>query len=218
MSPLRILGKFLISAGVGVLLFLAWTLWGTGIYTERQQNRLKREFAALAPVPGAETGSHDAPPRVPARNFDPAPGAPVFKLEIPAIDVDHIVVEGVETEQLKLGPGHYPACADQFSLPLCFEDESEEYWPGEEGRVIVSGHRTTYGAPFWDLDKLEEGDRIRTITKWGTFVYVVTETRVVDDDEPVVATGNSAELLLTTCTPKFSADQRYLVLAELEAS
>lgn len=84
--------------------------------------------------------------------------------------------------------------------------------------MIVSGHRTTYGAPFWDLDKLEKGDRIRTITKWGTFVYVVTETSVVDDDEPVAASGNSAELLLTTCNPKFSADQRYLVLAELEAS
>ncbi|MBK5227288.1 MAG: class E sortase [Actinobacteria bacterium] len=211
MAPLKILGKFLISAGAGVLLFLAWTLWGTGIYTERQQNRLEREFAALAPAPAAETGS-------PGRNFDPAPGAPAFKLEIPAIDVERIIVEGVEAEQLKLGPGHYPACADQFALPLCFEDESEEYWPGEEGRVIVSGHRTTYGAPFWDLDKLEKGDRIRTITKWGTFVYVVTETSVVDDDELVAATGNSAELLLTTCNPKFSADQRYLVLAELEAS
>lgn len=211
MSPLKILGKFLISAGVGVLLFLAWTLWGTGIYTERQQDRLEREFAALDPIPAAETGS-------PGRNFDPAPGAPVFKLEIPAIDVERIVVEGVETEQLKLGPGHFPACADRFALPLCFADESEEYWPGEEGRVIVSGHRTTYGAPFWDLDKLEKGDRIRTITKWGTFVYLVTETQIVDDDEPVAATGNSAELLLTTCTPKFSADQRYLVIAELEAS
>lgn len=42
MSPLKILGKFLISAGAGALLFLAWTLWGTGIYTERQQNRLER--------------------------------------------------------------------------------------------------------------------------------------------------------------------------------
>ncbi|MEO8324184.1 MAG: hypothetical protein ABI571_08645, partial [Actinomycetota bacterium] len=113
MSPLKILGKFLISAGVGVLLFLAWTLWGTGIYTERQQNRLEREFAALAPIPAAGTGSPGpaAGTGSPGPDFDPAPGAPVFKLEIPAIDVDRIVVEGVETEQLKLGPGHYPACA-----------------------------------------------------------------------------------------------------------
>ena len=59
------------------------------------------------------------------------------------------------------------------------------YWPGEEGRVIVSGHRTTYGAPFWDLDKLQAGDRVTTTTKWGTFEYIVTKTSVVDDDEPV---------------------------------
>lgn len=42
---------------------------------------------------------------------------------------------------------------------------------------------------------------------------MVTETSVVDDDELVAATGNSAEFLLTTCNPKFSADQRYLVYA-----
>ncbi|MPZ70428.1 MAG: sortase [Actinobacteria bacterium] len=207
MSPLKILGKFLISVGIGVLLFLIWTLWGTGIYTERQQNRLETEFAALEPV--AETGG-------PRPNFDPAPGAPVFKLEIPRIDVDHIVVEGVGVEQLKAGPGHYPACEDRFALPLCLRDDGDVFWPGEEGRVIVSAHRTTYGAPFWDLDKLKAGDRITTTTKWGTFEYVVTRTSVVDDDEPVPSTGNAAELLLTTCNPKFSADQRLLVFAELE--
>lgn len=211
MALLKVLGKFLISVGVGVLLFLAWTLWGTGIYAERQQDRLETEFAALEPITTEAGGS-------PGRDFDPAPGAPVFKLEIPVIDVDHIVVEGVGTEQLKLGPGHYPVCEERFALPLCLEEGAEEFWPGEEGRVIVSAHRTTYGAPFWDLDKLRPGDRITTTTRWGTFDYVVTRMSVVEDDAAFPSTDTSAELLLTTCNPKFSADQRLLVFAELEVS
>src|ERR671915_991869 len=44
MKILRIIGKSLISMGVGVLLFVAWTLWGTGIYTAREQAALAREF------------------------------------------------------------------------------------------------------------------------------------------------------------------------------
>ena len=163
MRFLRILGKALISMGVGVLLFVAWTLWGTGIYTAQQQDRLSDEFdssPALAPVTvSARDGSgaqvvYSGPPK----SFSPGPGDAVYQISIPAIDVDQTVVHGVDVEQLRKGPGHYPSCGDGFEL--CAED-IREVWPGEKGRVIVSGHRTTYGAPFWDLDKLKRGDRVR---------------------------------------------------------
>jgi sortase A len=81
--------------------------------------------------------------------------------------------------------------------------------------VIVSGHRTTYGAPFWDLNRLRPGDEIVIEAKWGDFVYEVTETEVVDDDTPVHAPVGEPLILLTTCEPRYSAAERLLVRGEL---
>ncbi len=215
MTPLRVLGKFFISVGVGVLLFVAWTLWGTGIYTAQQQNRLEEEFAEQPEIAAKQdplTGFTG-----PSDEYRPSAGDPVFALEMEVAGIRDMVVEGVETEELKLGPGHYPDCRGTFEKPLCTNDE--EIWPGEQGRVIVSGHRTTYGAPFWDLNKAKEGDEIITRTKWGNFTYEVTEIRVVDDEARDVAIanppGNKAEIVLTTCNPRFSAAQRLVVLGEM---
>lgn len=207
MTAIRIFGKFLISTGVGILLFVLWTLKGTDLYTDRQQARLEDEFARLPVVQAAE-GERGRPPR----NFAPAHGDPVFKIEIPKIDVEEVVVQGVDTEALKSGPGHYPSCRDGFDPPLCLP---EEYFPGEDGMVIVSGHRTTYGAPFWDLQELKPGDLIHVEAKWGDFTYRVTDTKVVAADTPVHAPVGQAQILLTTCNPRFSAAERLLVRGEL---
>ena len=212
MKFLRVLGKLLISVGVGVLLFVAWTLWGTGLYYSDQQHSLRDEFAKL---PARATSSDR--PGTPPRGFDPRPGQPVFLLRIPAIDVDQVVVEGVGTEDLRKGPGHYPSCRGKFTKPLC--TEFPEAWPGERGRVIVSGHRTTYGAPFWDLNKLKAEDRIHIDTKWGDFTYEVTKKDLVLPDSPAVVIQEleERELALTTCNPRFSAAQRLIVYATLES-
>ncbi len=212
---LRVFGKFLISVGMGVLIFVAWVLWGTGFYTGQKQEALAAEFdRRLAAIPKLED-----PSRVPGfvKDFSPGPGAPVFRLRIPAIDLDHVVVEGVSSEQLRLGPGHYPSCRSGFPPPLC--TEVDEVFPGEKGRVIVSGHRTTYGAPFWDLDKLGEGDEIITETEWGKFVYRVIQTDIVAASDLTIvepAATLSKQIVLTTCHPKFSAAERLVVYGELE--
>ncbi len=210
MRFLRVFGKFLISVGVGVLLFVGWTLWGTGLYTQQQQDELRREFESQ-PSSAAE-GSE--PERKLGPRTPPGPGAPVFNLVMPSIDFDEIVVEGVGTEDLKKGPGHYPGCRKGFERPLC--TEFKEVWPGQKGRVIISGHRTTYGAPFFDIDKLRPGDEIITKTKWGDFTYEVTEKRIVQPDSLAIAIQNdAAEIVLTTCNPKYSAAQRLIVFGRL---
>jgi sortase A len=212
MRYVRIAGKLLISLGFGVLMFVAWTLWGTGIYTSQQQNLLAREFADAPPV------TLDTKDAVPV-SFQPGPGEHAFKMRIPAIDLDQIVVEGVSSAALKKGPGHYPECGPGFSEPLC--TSFEEIWPGEDGRVIVSGHRTTYGAPFYNIDKLRRGDRIVTETQWGEFTYEVTIKTIVEPESPLVVIdtreddSREPELVLTTCNPRFSAAQRLIVYAEL---
>jgi sortase A len=210
MRYVRFFGKLLISVGCGVLMFVAWTLWGTGIYTSQQQNQLQAQFAHDPPVV-IEAGEVKVPD-----SFQPEPGHPAFKLRIPRIDFDQIVVEGVGIDDLHKGPGHYPSCRPGFDHPLC--TEFDEMWPGENGRVIVSGHRTTYGAPFYNLDKLKPGDKVITETKWGEFTYEVTQTDIVQPDSLAIAIQNdTAEIVLTTCNPRFSAAQRLIVYAKLVA-
>jgi sortase A len=215
MNLLRIIGKTLISMGVGVLLFVAWTLWGTGIYTAREQATLVRQFDQAPLLPEHQVQQQANSGFVKVKAFRPRPGSAVFRINIPSIDLHQVVVEGVDTDHLRRGPGHYPTCRAGFEL--CIDGYDNEGWPGEKERVIVSGHRTTYGAPFWDLDKLQRGDEVRVETRWGDFVYRVTESTVVDDSSRTIAVpGNQAELVLTTCNPKFSAAERLIVYAEMD--
>lgn len=207
MRYMRFFGKLLISLGVGVLLFVLWTLVGTGFYTERAQNELEVEYAREPAVELDEQG------RVP-KDFAPGPGEAAFRLRIPAIDLNQMVVEGVGTDELHKGPGHYPSCRKGFERPLC--TDFEEMWPGEDGRVIVSGHRTTYGAPFFDLDRLKAGDKVVTETRWGDFTYEVTRKEIVlPDSLTIVVQSDNPEIVLTTCNPRFSAAQRLIVYARL---
>ena len=216
MKFLRFFGKLLISVGAGILLFVVWTLWGTGLLAQRDQQRLADQFDALPPLTASAKAGADLP-QGPPKGFAPGPGEPVFRLRIPAIDLDHIVVEGVGEEELELGPGHYPSCRKGFPRPLC--TEGDEVWPGERGRVIVSGHRTTYGAPFWALDRLKRGDRIEVATRWGDFTYRVSGKEIVPPDSRDIANPRAAdgyELVFTTCNPRFSAAERLIVYAEME--
>src|ERR671919_200097 len=103
-------------------------------------------------------------------------------------------------EQFKAGPGHYLRTADPWD---------------PEGRVGIAGHRTTYGAPFWDLDQVRPGDEIRLVTEEGAFRYEVTQTRdVLPSEGWVLRNDGDPSLVLTTCTPRFSAALRLIVFAE----
>lgn len=189
---LRFVGRTLISLGLMILLFLAYQLFGTNVVTDRTQQALasevKREWAE-APEP-------DISPR--AR---PQLGDGVAIIEIPKIGVDHVVVEGVGVDDLKKGPGHYPKTS----------------MPGELGNVVISGHRTTYGAPFYRLDELEVGDEIRLTDREGVYVYYVSEKKVVlPTDVSVIAPFTDARLTLTTCEPRFSAKKRLIIVAMLK--
>jgi sortase A len=158
-------------------------------------------------VPPKTVPRTTAPPRAtaPPTTVPPqpvfAPGDPVARLEIPRIGVDEIVVSGVGVEDLKKGPGHYP------QTPL----------PGQAGNAAIAGHRTTYGAPFFNIDQLAPGDEVITTTFAGRFVYRVTGTVVVPPAEVGVIAGTSdARLTLTSCHPLYSASSRIVVTAQLD--
>ena len=220
-------GRVFITVGLLILLFVAYQLWGTGLYTAREQSELERQFnAALAtegqPTPttratSTTTTSLGAPPSsTTTTTTEPAPPPPpegeaIARLLIPKISVDSIVLNGVTRDDLRKGPGHY------LDTPL----------PGQEGNSAIAGHRTTYGAPFSDLDQLSEGDLIQVRTLQGSFKYRVREQLIVrpsdiavidptpvDPDNP--DEGYLATLTLTTCNPKYSAAQRLVIHADLD--
>ena len=86
--------------------------------------------------------------------------------------------------------------------------------PGEGKLVYVAGHRTTYGAPFSNIDQLEPGDKISVELPYGSVDYRVTSRRIVDDnDVSVLESRGREELVLQACHPRFFASERYLVYA-----
>ena len=187
------IGRALIFLGVLILLFVAYQLWGTGISEARDQKNLKAEFKTVQqPAPAPSTTPTTLPPT--------PEGDAVAIIDIPKINVNKAVVEGVGTEDLKKGPGHYP------STPM----------PGQKGNAAIAGHRTTYGHPFYDLDALKPGDDIFVSTRQGKFQYKVDHSMNVDPhDVAVLDPTPDNRLTLTTCTPRFSAAQRLVVVSNL---
>jgi len=209
---LRGLGKTCVAAGLLILAFVAYQLWGTGIAEARSQATLKKQFAAIAPTttapattaaPGVSAPPTTAPLATTALVLPPPPtGSAVAIIKIPKIGVDAAVVEGVGTSDLEKGPGHYPGS------PL----------PGQAGNAAIAGHRTTYGAPFYRLNELKPGDDIIISTRDSPkpWVYQVMFSHTVDpSDVSVLDPTPDNRLTLTTCTPRFSASQRLIVVSRL---
>jgi len=199
-SALSALGAILTGAGVLILLFVAYQLWGTGLYTSRQQDSLRSQFKQKAQV--AQSGPSTTSTTIDPLHLPPPPpsGESVANIRIPKIGVDKYVVQGVGLTDLRKGPGHYP------QTPL----------PGEQGNAAIAGHRTTYGAPFNRLDELAAGDDVLVTTLKGSFTYKVATTHVVKPDQvEVLDPTPTPTLTLTTCNPKYSASQRLVVVANL---
>lgn len=217
------IGRTLIAAGILLLLFVAYQLWGTGLAEAQSQADLRDDFRAALAAPSTTTTSPTtmttAPPGTdtvpdpavttaapttvaPPTTTAPMPeGSAVALIRIPRIGVDKAVVEGVGVGDLEKGPGHYP------STPL----------PGRPGNAAIAGHRTTYGAPFGDLGELEVGDEILVTTREGDFRYLVDRISVVSPDQvEVLDASTEARITLTTCHPRFSARQRLIVSGVLD--
>ncbi|NBE91954.1 class E sortase [Nonomuraea sp. KC401] len=198
-AMLRAVGETSITAGLILMLFCAYLLWGTGAYTQQQQLLLQSELAA----------DRAARERLSAVR----PGEALAVLRIPALgrDYEYAIVEGVGTAHLKRGPGHYPDSA----------------LPGQVGNFVLSGHRTTYAAPFNEIDELERDDEIVVETREARYTYRVTSQDIVRPDEvdvlaPVPGKPGirpvRAFITLTTCHPEYSAAERLIVYGVLKES
>jgi sortase A len=187
---------------------LLWQEPVSALYGRYKQDKLGKRLDALERAPLAAVDQRalarlDQGRRLAfaARSLDrrSSPGDPLGRIVIPSIGLEDVFVEGTGTADLRTGPGHYP------STQL----------PGERGTVAVAGHRTTYGAPFHDLDELRRGDRIDLVMPYGRFEYRVERTRIVPPTATWVTDRVGHDrLVLSACHPLYSAAQRIVVFAE----
>jgi sortase A len=185
---MAIVGRGLIVFGLMVALFVVYLLVVSGLEHGVAQRGLEERFRTALSSGGAPIGG-------PIRD-----GRPVARLQIPAIGVDEIVVEGTRGTLLREGPGHLR------SSPL----------PGQVGNVVIMGRRVAYGGPFADIGSLGRGDVIRTVTGQGRSKYKVVSVRDANKEGTNIVTKRAGNrLTLVTSSPKLRAERRKVVEARL---
>jgi sortase A len=216
---LRRLGDILLIAGG---LVLAYPLWSAA-YAQVQQTRLDADYRdatarfaqiseTASPVPSGARESQVIRRLATTFEHNLKRGDAIGRLKIPSIALDRLVQQGVGTPAaldpdgdralLRNGPVHYAV------TPL----------PGAGEPFAVAGHRTTYGAPFAHLDTLRPGDEIVVETPYARFRYEVAKKTVVKPTDVGVLLDRGYGLVLTTCTPPYSASHRLVVWATLESA
>ena len=125
----------------------------------------------------------------------------VGRLTILSANINHYVVFGATNNKLEYGPGYILGTS----------------LPGSGGNFAIAGHRTTYGAPFGNLDRVQVGETIIFQTNTNQYKYQVIEVKIVSpEDNYVLENYGDDRITLTTCHPKFSAKQRLVVIGQLE--
>lgn len=191
-------GKILIILGISLVLLgllaiagIYAYIWYTNHQAAGAQEKLLREWEER---PAEQQG------------WEVAVGEGIARIIVPRLELDAIVVElwGLgDAENLKRGPGHLPETA----------------YPGQPGNCVISGHRTTYGAPFRHLEQVQRGDEIILMTAHHRHTYLAEEQHIVEPtDLTVIEQGEEAKVTLTACHPWYSAAQRIVVIGSLVES
>lgn len=214
MRVIGTVGELFITLGLVLLLFCAYELWGTGLYTQRQQQDLRetlrdrwRQQDGGRPGRAVDLSTHTF------RYPEVSRGESFAVLRIPELGADYefAIVQGAGPEQLKRGPGH-------------FLGGGEPAMPGQTGNFVLSAHRTTYQAPFRRVDELGPDDAVVIETARWWLTYRVDGKDVVDPGAVEVAAPvpyhparkpEQRRLTLTTCHPMYTARQRLVVFGEL---
>jgi len=184
----------------------------TTALTQVAQHELRNDNSDVVAFAAEEPGEALAPESAAVLDFEGweqedgsywagLPEGDVFgRIVIPAIELDTLVIKGVQPADLRRGPGWI----DWSNLP------------GPTGTVGISGHRTTYGAPFRRVEELAPGDTIDLYSPYRRYRYEVTRTLIVRPDQTeVVDPTEHPSLTLTACHPPFSARYRIAVQADL---
>lgn len=183
-------------AGCALIGFAGWQFLVTNVVASRQQKKVVAQLQRRLPDHRADT----------ATMVIPGLGEAFGIIHIPRMHLTVPLIQGARDGDLSRGIGHAP----------------ETMMPGAYGNFAIAGHRTTHGHPLWSIDKLRAGDKIYVTTKAGTYTYVVTRHWVVKPTAIQVYSSTGLTrfrvLTMTSCNPRYSARERYVVRAELEDS
>ena len=210
-SVLRFVASVLMTSGVMLLadagLTLAWQEPVSAFLAAREQGELEDELEDQAELTARDKLSvadiRDLRRRIrrlaQLQKARTGNGDPIGKIKFRSRD--YVVVQGDDTESLRKGPGHYP----------------NTEWPGEGKTIGIAGHRTTYGAPFRTLDKLERGDEVILEMPYARLTYRVEREQIVPPSATWVTRDTDYErLVLSACHPLYSAAERIVIFARLE--
>ncbi|MET1065658.1 MAG: class E sortase [Arthrobacter sp.] len=208
-----VLAELLITAGVVVLLFVAWQLWWTNVAADARQRDAVKEFARNFEIPAAPAPTSTLDRGQPKVSEEPVPGATIGIVYVPRFGGEYTrpLVQGTTPAVLDaLGLGHYEGTA----------------MPGAVGNVALAGHRQTHGAVLDNVDALVPGDRIYLQTRDGYYVYSFRNSEIVLPDRTDVllpvpthpaATPTERYLTMTSCNPRFGSEERIIAYSLLES-
>jgi sortase A len=216
LTIINVIGELLITAGVLILLFLAWQLWINNALVGASAQR-----AAVQDSQSWNTGTPD-PSLAAEKDFGPPPvlprvsaGKTIGNLYVPRLGADSTrrVAESV-TPTLSLNHGYYGHYASTA-------------WPGEPGNFALAVHRSGWGTGFKQAQLIRSGDRIYLETPSGYYGYTVRNIEYVkpasvDVLNPVPGSGASAPagqsiLTVTTCSPQDGNIERIAIYAVLDS-
>lgn len=238
-DPLVWVGQIFLVLAVAVAGFIPYSWVQDNVIAAHQTRSVQHDEYApeVHKLWQAQKQQQDEPGTHPANEIDR--GRAFAQLRIPAIGVDYFVVEGVDLDSIKYGPGHDP----------------ETDMPGSPGNMVVAAHRDGKGSPFNDLEQLRPCDAIEVEDAGHIYTYRVLPfnddvrystvrcigetanalmqppyetlmgSEIVRPDEvsitrpiPHDSAGEGMVPLLTlyTCYPANSNEKRYVVYAALD--
>jgi sortase A len=194
--------------GILALGYVAFVLVDAKFYQAYQDWRFQQDLEGSNPTVSSSETLHlrSLPPTLADANRANAEslrmagrgGSPLGRIEIGAIGLEVMILEGIEDETLRRAVGHIPGTS----------------LPGQEGNVAIAGHRDTFFRP---LRNIRKDDEITLTTLNGSYRYRVDSIRVVEpEDIAVLDDSDDAVLTLVTCYPFYfvgSAPKRFIVRA-----
>lgn len=204
-TAVSVLGELLITAGLLLALFVVYSLWWTNVIADRKADKRAEkvrqhwEHATTDSGPGA---------------LDTKDG--IGFLHVPAMKNGEVLVEkGTGTNVLNDGVAGYYTDPVKAALPMT----------GKDGNFTLAAHRDGHGAKFHNIDKLKKGDPIVFETRDDWYVYkvysILPETskynvKVIDQVPKESGKKKPGHYItLTTCTPVYTSEYRYVVWGEL---
>ncbi|WP_338933344.1 class E sortase [Streptomyces netropsis] len=199
-AAVSLFGELLITLGVLLALFVVYSLWWTNVLADRESKK---------------QGNHVR------ENWAKGPGALDTKdgigfLHVPSMKNGEVLVKsGTGSKILNEGVAGFYRAPVKSAMP----------WD-VKGNFTLAAHRDGHGAKFHNIHKVKAGDAVVFETRDTWYVYKVyselreTSKYNVEVLDPLPKESGAKKpgrfLTLTTCTPVYTSDYRYIVWAELE--